>query len=107
MKKAVKKSTKPTFIVDLTKCEAPEDIRFEFIRAKATKGIAVTDKDISFVLRLGGRIVMDAVDRSILDIDVHHVEITDPKRIKKLLDIIVPKKPWYKRFWNWVTRKNK
>lgn len=107
MKKTVKKSTKPTYTVDLTKCETPEDIRFEFIRAKATSGIAITDEDISFILAIGSQTVIDTIDSSIKNLNVKSVEITDPKKIKKLIKLIKPKNPWYKRFWRWITRKNK
>lgn len=89
-KKTVKKTViKPKFIVDLTKAETCEDIKFEFIKAKATQGVAVTEEDILFLVNLGAEIALKYIDMCIEEIN------------KKATQ---PKKPWYKRFWGWLTK---
>lgn len=152
MKKETKKTTKkvtkkPTFIVDLTKAETCEDVKFEFIKAKATQGVAITEDEILYLVSLGATIFMNYMDKCINKI-MAEKDLDLQKDINEMMDIILseedptseqlekfdfnkdgkingtdiqarinasrnadkPKKPWYKRFWAWLTkpfRKNK
>lgn len=75
----MKKSTKtfaPEFYVDLTNAYTTEDIVKAFKTAKEAAGIVNDNNDW-------------LIDASIT--------IIVPKEEKK--------SPWYKRFWNWITRK--
>lgn len=108
-KTAVKKTAiKPKFIVDLTKVKTCEDIKFEFIKAKATQGVAITEDDILFLVNLGAEIAMKYIDMCIEEIEKKTVKIHDEKLYKELTDLLKkatePKKPWYKRFWSWLTK---
>ena len=71
-----RKKFNPVFVVDLTNVENQEDAIQAFIDAKKEAGI----------------------DTDNMTCDVLIVTIPDePTEEKKL--------PWYKRFWNWITRK--
>lgn len=106
--KALKKTPKYTFIVDLTDCVSPEDVKFEFIKAKATSGVAITEDDINFILTIGMTIALDTIDSAIAGIKYASYETNDVNKIKKIVKILKKKDPWYKRFWRWITfQKNK
>ena len=117
MKKETKKTTKkvakkvaskPKFIVDLTKVETCEDIKFEFIKAKATQGVAITEDDILFLVNLGAEIALEYIDKCIDEINKQTIKIQDDKLFDELTNLLKkatqPKKPWYKRFWSWITK---
>lgn len=101
----MKTTKKPEFIVDLTKCESPESVKFEVIRAKAKAGKKLTDQELMFIVRLGAQTMTEIIDEQIEKLHPMVFETTDKKKIKKMINILVPKKPWYKRLWNWITRK--
>lgn len=69
------KTFAPEFYVDLTNAETTEDIAKAFKTAKEAAGVISENDDW-------------LIDASIT--------IIIPKQEKK---------PWYKRFWNWITRK--
>ena len=108
---AKKNTKKPTFIVDLTNIECCEDIRFEFVKAKATQGVAVSKEDIEFIVNYGANLAINLIDSYIAKFcDANSVvQITDKNVVKDIVKYvekkIVKKEPWYKRFWKWVTRK--
>ena len=108
-KKTAKKVTKkPAFIVDLTKAETCDDVKFEFIKAKATQGVAITEDDILFLVMLGANLAMEYIDKCIEEINKKTVKIQDDKLYNELESLIKkaikPKKPWYNRFWGWLTK---
>lgn len=78
MKESMKTYT-PQFYVDLTNTETAEDVIKAFSSAKESAGIK-DDKDW-------------LTDSSII--------IVIPKEEANTEE----RKPWYKRFWNWITRK--
>ena len=108
---AKKNTKKPTFIVDLTNIECCEDIRFEFVKAKATQGVAVSKEDIEFIVNYGANLAINLIDSYIAKFcDANSVvQITDKNVVKDIVKYvekkIVKKEPWYKRLWKWVTRK--
>jgi len=109
--KATKKTTvKPCFIVNLTEATDSRDIRFEFIKAKALKGVKIEKDDILFLLTLGADIAFEMIDDKLNEFyaKCDHFEINDEKTVKSVFDAITkavaPKKPWYKRFWGWITK---
>jgi len=113
MKKNIK--TKPAFIVDLTNVGNCDDIKFEFIRAKATQGVAITEDDITWLVMLGVKITGDILNEIDEECEKNIVRIQDDKLFNKLENILKEatgkkKKPWYKRFWGWIKhpfKKNK
>ena len=106
MKKNTKKTVKPTYVVDLTDIEGPEDVTIEFIAAKVRAGISITDKEFMYTLGYGAITAFEAVENFYFN---HTTCIEDDKLAEKLLKeikkSITKKTPWYKRFWNWITRK--
>ena len=106
-KKTAKKTVvKPKFIVDLTKAETCDDIKFEFIKAKATQGVAITEDDILFLVMLGANIAVEYIDMCIEQINKKTIKIQDDKLYSDLEKLLkkatAPKKPWYKRAFGWV-----
>ena len=105
-----KTSKKPVIVVDLTKAETCDDIRFEFTRAKAKAGVPLTNAEINQVVVYGAKLALDTID-AFCDQYVSEfqaVTITDKKQIKKAIktieSIMKPKTPWYKKVWNWMKK---
>lgn len=113
------KKTKPTFVVDLTNAESYKDVKIAFIAAKVNAGIAITKSELAFVIAeamaTGALVVLDTMDEFFAKAKVIEA---DEKQLKKFMEAVKdlekpveeeepvePKKPWYKRFWNWLTRK--
>lgn len=108
MKTNTKKSTKYTFIADLTQAENPEDVKFEFIRGKAKAGVKLTDNEIMWLVKLGSKITLEAIDESMAKMKpIAQFDNVSKEKVNKIFKILTKKKPWYKRFWKWITRKNK
>lgn len=97
-KKDIKKPTKPAFVVDATWCEDADDLHTAFIFAKCGN-TPISEDDLMFI-----------VDRTI------HRTMDEYKFMENIANMIADvfttacnwcekKSPWYKRFWNWLTRK--
>ena len=101
---------KPVIVVDLTKVETADDIRFEFTRAKAKAGVPLTDQEINQVVAYGAHLALDTIDQFCEQYaaEFQSVKITDKKQIKKAIkaieSILKPKTPWYKKVWNWMKK---
>jgi len=107
--KDIKSTKKPIIVVDLTNIESCEDIKFEFTRAKAKAGVALTDAEINSVVAYGAHLALDVIDQFCEQYrQISTVEITDKKQIKQAIkaieNILKPKTPWYKKLWNWVKK---
>lgn len=81
-KKIIKKNTfKPAYTVDITNCRTVDDMLCEFGLAKQHAGIPITDRELSAIVDKNSvaiiAVVHDTCER-------------------------VERKPWYKRFWNWL-----
>lgn len=96
------KAIKPLFIADLTEAETPEDVKFEFIRAKAKAGVKLTDNEIMWLVKLGSNITIEVIDENITKLKPINVS---KEKVDKIINILTKKEPWYKRFWKWITRK--
>jgi len=104
------------FVVNLTDVETCDDIQLEFIKGKAIAGIAITEDEFKFIVQYGAQLAFDTIDaclEAFLKSD-KYTKIEDDKLAQDILKLIEksvkPKKPWYKRFWGWLTkpfRKNK
>lgn len=102
MKKVVKKtkkSIKPAYVVDITNCETATDLKLAFIFAKAENKVPVSTEEIKFVQQLAVEDALDFGDLASVAVDAF-CDVCDV--IEKAFE---PKKPWYKRLWNWITRK--
>lgn len=100
----MKNTKKPLFVVDLTKAETPEDVRFEFIRGKALAGQKLTDEDLKFLVRMGANAMLEVIDEHMAELKPISFQTTDKKKIEKVIKILMPKEPWYKRFWKWLKK---
>ena len=104
--KKTNKKFNPAFVVDLTDIEGPEDVTIEFIAAKVRADIPITNKEFMYTLSYGAATALEAMENFYFD---HTTCIEDDKLAEKLLKeikkSITKKTPWYKRFWNWITRK--
>lgn len=116
MKKETKKSTKKAkYVVDLTNAVTPEDVKFEFIKAKCLAGVKITEDEFKFMLMCGANLALDALEEYIEQriAEEKRVVIQDDKLVQEMLKLIMKhtqKKPWYKRFWAWIKnpfKKNK
>lgn len=83
MKKNTTKKIKPAYTVDITKCQDAFDVLCAFGKAKQKAGLPITDLELDAIID-DNKIVMIIQDVCIME--------------KK-------KRPWYKRFWRWLTRK--
>lgn len=104
MKKVTKtKSTKkPALVVDFTNEFNINHPRFAFIEAKLEQKVPFTLNDFDYVCNLMRDYVLTGlfkehnavinVKGTLIHCDAHDADIE-------------VKKPWYKRLWNWVTRK--
>ena len=80
------KEFKPSYIVNLDEIKHLDDIECVFALAKHNAGLALTDDELISIVEW----VASAVRPKIYICDL---------RCK------CEKKPWYKRFWNWLRRK--
>lgn len=111
LKKSKKITKTPDIIVNYTNVDSVEDVIMESIIAKVRAGIAITEDEFMYVFHRGADIAIEAFEDFYA---AHTTIIENDKLAKDLLKMlgkaIKPKKPWYKRFWAWLTkpfRKNK
>ena len=110
--KNTKKSTKTAkFIVNYTDVDTPDDLLYEVIVAKVRAGMVITEQDVKTLVMYGAKVSMSYVQAIIDEQEAHTHYINDDDLTRKMLKLInkkiAKKTPWYKRFWNWMTRKNK
>ena len=101
MKKSTKK-TKPTFVVDLTNATSVEDVKIAFVEAKVKAGVPITMNELLAYVRIGLDIATELQNCNVTIIESDELALKMLKLIKKYEN---KKTPWYKRFWNWITRK--
>lgn len=110
-KKATKKATKPTMVVDITTATRPVDIYRAFAEAKIKAGEPITMEELKACEAIAVDEVVSAIEYLVDQMNSDTVVYEDDKLVDDIISLIdkrfAPKKPWYKRFWNWVTRKNK
>ena len=110
MKNTKKTTNKPCFIVDLTGAVDSDDIRFEFIKAKALQGVKITKDDLAFIAFIGAKVAFETIDEKLNELykSCSYTAIEDDKLVQDVLKLIdkatKPKNPWYKRFWGWITK---
>ena len=100
----MKKTNKIPYVVNLTEAETPEDVAFEFARGKAKAGIALSEAEVMSMVAYGAKLTMEAIDDALIDMQPISFQTTDKKKIEKVIKILMPKEPWYKRFWKWLKK---
>ena len=100
MNKKNTKKVKPAFIVDLTKAETSADVMLGFAKARFDAKVPLEQRDIDII-------TIDAMTYTLECLD-EILEALVAMNSFALCKICCKKKlPWYKRFWNWLTGKNK
>ena len=106
MKKAIKKTvkvTKPKYTISMTEAANIDDITADFISQKIMNGMKLTESDVSTIVS----IVTDIVLENLMPEDCSAI-VNDSGVYRKCTAVRIEnkvKKPWYKRAWNWITRK--
>ena len=106
MKKATKKTvkvTKPKYTISMINAANDNDVVASFIIQKTMNGMKLTEADFDTILS----IATDLIVEDILLEDLSAV-VNDGGVFRKCTAVRVEekvKKPWYKRAWNWITRK--
>ena len=86
MNKTKKTNKKPAYVVDITNVNNVDDMRVAFALAKHNANMPLSDDEL-------------------ISIITYTVDHTPEVRIYNVEYYEVIKKSWYKRFWNWITRK--
>ena len=106
MKKAIKKTvkvTKPKYTISMTEAANIDDITADFISQKIMNGMKLTESDVNTIVS----IVTDIVLENLMPEDCSAI-VSDGGIYRKCTAVRIEnkvKKPWYKRAWNWITRK--
>ena len=106
MKKVTKKTvkvTKPKYTISMINAANDNDVVASFIIQKTMNGMKLTEADFDTILS----IATDLIVEDILLEDLSAV-VNDGGVYRKCTAVRVEekvKKPWYKRAWNWITRK--
>lgn len=106
MKKATKKTvkvTKPKYTISMINAANDNDVVASFIIQKTMNGMKLTEADFDTILSIATDLILE----DILPEDLSAV-VNDGGVYRKCTAVRVEekvKKPWYKRAWNWITRK--
>ena len=95
-KNTTKKSIKPAYTVDLSMCNDSDDLKMAMIFAKAEAKVPVSKDELEYMAM---RIIKTSFDLK----DVVNRALDDVEDFLDILTKDCEKKPWYKRFWNWLT----
>lgn len=110
MKSTKNTKKEPKFIVDYTNIERPEDVYVEYILAKVRAGMVIDSEEAKALVHFGAVLTMEIINNYVEIFENTCVTtINDNKVAEDVLKILAKatqkKQPWYKRFWNWITRK--
>ena len=106
MKKAIKKTVKvkrPKYVISMLDAANVNDVTAYFIGKKISAGMSITDCDYDTIISIFTDYLLDELlpenlSAIIKDGGVYRRCTAVPAEEKV-------KKPWYKRLWNWITRK--
>ncbi len=97
------KKFKPSYIVDITKCEDTLDMIVAIAYAKIDANVAITRDELDAVIILNAYDLKDYIEATadkfsemIINTLNKCVEKKEPKKKPNI----------FKRFWNWMTKKN-
>lgn len=99
--KSTKSTNNPTLTVDFTNPSNIGNPRFAFIEAKMEQNVSFTENDLDAILYYMTSYVINEMFEN-----CNSVVSKDGLIFKCTAFELKPevKKPWYKRFWNWITR---
>lgn len=103
-KKTKKPAFKPAFVADFTWCETAEDAYEELLTAKYEAKVPLTNYEVGKFCEYK---IVQALDQFVDDLfDGHNAVVIDDGKAKAFDAFkVTVKQPWYKRLWNWITRK--
>lgn len=103
-KKTKKPAFKPVFTVDLTECYDAEEMYEALLTAKFEAKVPLTNYEVGKFCEYK---IVQALDQFVDDLfDGHNAVVIDDGEAKAFDAFKVTiKQPWYKRLWNWITRK--
>ena len=97
------KKFKPSYIIDITKCEDTLDMIVAIVYAKVDANVAITRDELDAMMFLTAYNLKNYIDEvadkyseMIIDTLNKCVEKKEPKKKPNI----------FKRFWNWMTKKN-
>lgn len=97
---AKKNNKKPVFVISINDTDTVEDILATVAYAKAKNGVALDKAEFNTLVKTIAECIFDIFD-SVLESTIAMLEAECEPPVKE-------KKPnIFKRFWNWLTRKNK
>lgn len=97
---AKKNNKKPVFVISINDTDTVEDILATVAYAKAKNGVALDKAEFNTLVKTIAECIFDIFD-SVLESTITMLEAECETPVKE-------KKPnIFKRFWNWLTRKNK
>lgn len=103
MKKVTKTTNstkKPSLVVDFTNQDNVNNPKLAFISAKINQGKSLTENDINAMLEQMKQYVINR-----LFDDCNSLILKNGNILKYKIVEAIKKQPWYKRLWNWITRK--
>lgn len=97
------KKFKPSYIVDITKCEDTLDMIVAIVYAKVDANVAITRDELDAMMFLTAYNLKNYIDEAA---DKYSEMIINT--LNKCVENKEPKKKpnIFKRFWNWMTKKN-
>lgn len=97
------KKFKPSYIIDITKCEDTLDMIVAIVYAKVDANVAITRDELDAMMFLTAYNLKNYIDETA---DKYSEMIIDT--LNKCVENKEPKKKpnIFKRFWNWMTKKN-
>lgn len=105
-KKTKKPVFKPDFVIDLTNCEDAEEMYKELIYNKYEERLPLTHYEVGKLVEYK---LIDGMQNILEELfDGHNALVLEGDDIKAFDAVkveITEKQPWYKRLWNWITRK--
>lgn len=101
-KNITNKSVKPAYVVNITECVDENDVRFEFIQSKVDNFGIIAKDDFEFVKSF---MSLDMIQKAIDTFGVINTIVFSALH-NTIENNTKQKKPWYKRAWNWLCRKN-
>lgn len=100
MKKTVKNVKTPSLVVDFTNQDNISNPKLAFISAKINQGKSLTENDINAMLDQMKQYVINKLFE-----DCNSLMLKNGNILKCKVVELIKKQPWYKRLWNWITRK--
>ena len=97
------KKFKPSYIVDITKCEDTLDMIVAIAYAKIDANVAITRDELDAVIVLSAYDLKNFVEATVVKFSEMIINT-----LNKCVEKKEPKKKpnIFKRFWNWMTKKN-